>query len=169
MERVFRLNNLFYPVPITEADRAPLQGFPWLRPRDFLRTMHQFGDLGHILAGCASLFDAREILHTFWNRYRKVCPGFQLFEQVDRGDKAFHECVPLYLHGDEGVTYKRGGVLILSFQSPLGWGTSKREKVLSLNLQNLQESGLPLNFLKSGMYTRMLMVVCPKAWFGESR
>ena len=72
------------------------------------------------------------------------------------------ECVPLYLHGDEGVTYKRGGVLILSFQSPLGFGTSKGDKDLSLNLQDLGEAGLPLNFNKSGMYTRMLMVVCPE-------
>ncbi|CAL1127923.1 unnamed protein product [Cladocopium goreaui] len=129
--------------------------------------MAQHRDLGHILAGFNSIADAKVMLRTFWTRYRKICPGFQLWQQLDQGVKKMEECVPLYLHGDEGVTYKRGGVLILSFQSPLGFGTSKGDKDLSLNLQDLGEAGLPLNFNKSGMYTRMLMVVCPKDMYKE--
>ena len=162
VHRLFANHGLLYGVPITEESKPPLQGFPWIRPRDFLRAMHQHRDLGHVLAGCDTVSSARPLLHTFWTRYRKIHPGFQLFQQIDQGKKPMELCVPLYLHGDEGVTYKRGGVLILSFQSPLGFGTSKREQELSLNLQNLGESGLPLNFLKSGMYTRILMVMCQK-------
>ena len=96
--------------------------------------------------------------------FKKICPGFQLFQQIDRGEKKIQQCVPLYVHGDEGTWFKKGGILILSFQSPLGYGTSKRDYDMSMNLKNLGESGLPLNFLKAGMYTRMLMLVCPKDW-----
>ena len=160
--RVFEQHRLLYPVPISEATHRPLVGFPWIRPADFMRAMNRYGDLGHILGGCANLPEAGGMLRTFWTRYEQVCPSFGLFDQIRRGEKQMEQCVPLYLHGDEGVTYKKGGVLVMSFQSPLGYGTSRRAHSLSLNLQNLGESGLPLNFLESGMYTRMLMVICQK-------
>ncbi len=164
MERVLRNSGLVYDVPITKVETKPLMQFPWLRPRDFLYTMYSQNDLHHILGGCSSLKQAGPVLEVFWARFKKICPGFQLFQQIDRGEKQIQQCVPLYVHGDEGTWFKKGGVLILSFQSPLGYGTSKRDYDMSMNLKNLGESGLPLNFLKAGMYTRMLMLVCPKDW-----
>lgn len=162
MEKVFRVNQMFYPVPISEAPAAPIKGFPWIRPRDFIYTMHLYGDLGHILAGFGTLREAKELLRTFWTRYRQVAPGFELFKQCDNGQKQMEECVPLYIHGDEGISYKKSGVLILSFQSCMGVGASKRHRALSINLEQMGESGLPLNFLRAGMSTRMLMIMCQK-------
>ena len=166
MHKVFTKHNLLYPVPITEESEKPLKGFPWIHPGDFLRTMAVYNDLSHILGGFPSVAEAEDLLVTFWTRYRTVYPNFELFEELDAGTREMRKCVPLYLHGDEGVTYKRRGVLIMSFQSPLGFGTSKRPQEMSLNLQNMGEAGLPLNFLKCGMYTRMLMVCCPKDCMG---
>lgn len=165
VERVLRNNGLLYDVPITKVETKPLMQFPWLRPRDFLYTMYSHNDLHHVLGGCSSLKQAEPVLQAFWTRYQKIYPEFQLFQQIDRGEKKKEQCIPLYLHGDEGTWYKRGGVFVFSFQSPLGYGTSKRDYDMSMNLKNLGESGLPLNFLKAGMYTRMLMLVCPKDWY----
>ena len=77
-------------------------------------------------------------------------------------EKQANQCLPLYIHGDEGVTYKKQGVLILSWQSPLGYGTSRRPREMSITLEAMGESGLPMNFLKSGMYSKMLTIVCQK-------
>ena len=164
VHRVFTQQKLYYPVGISYADESPLDGFPYLKPADFLRTMALHNDLGHILGGFNTMAEAKGMLLTFWGRYKKVFPKFQLFEEVTAGLKQLEQCIPLYLHGDEGVTYKKRGVLIMSFQSPLGFGTSRRPQEMSLNLENMGESGLPLNFLKCGMYTRMLMVLCPKEY-----
>ena len=158
--KVFDDHKLLYPVPVTTESESPLSGFPWIQPSDFLKTMAEFNDLSHILGGFSNISEARQLLDTFWDRYRKVYPEFELFKDL-RG-RSLSQCIPLYIHGDEGVTYKRHGVLIMSFQSPLGFGTSKRPQEMSLNLQNMGEAGLPMNFLKCGMYTRMLMVCCPK-------
>lgn len=162
MERVFRKHKLIYPIPITTETEPPLRGFPWLRPRDFLKTLHDFRDLGHILGGHSSLAEAKLVLCTFWSRFRKICPEFQVFSEFDCGRLRPEQSVPLYVHGDEGVSFKKGGILILSFQSPIGFGTSKRDMQLYDTLQSLGEPAFPLNFLKSGMYTRMLMVMCQK-------
>lgn len=54
------------------------------------------------------------------------------------------------------------GVLILSWQSPLGYGTSRRPREMSITLEAMGESGLPMNFLKSGMYSKLLTIVCQK-------
>lgn len=160
MFKVFSDHKLLYPVPVTTESESPLSGFPWVQPSDFLKTMAEFNDLSHILGGFSNISEASQLLDTFWDRYRKVYPDFELFKDL-RG-RSLSQCIPLYIHGDEGVTYKRHGVLIMSFQSPLGFGTSKRPQEMSLNLQNMGEAGLPMNFLKCGMYTRMLMVCCPK-------
>ena len=155
---------------MTIEDCSPLKGFCWLRPSDFLRAMAKQNDLPNILGGFTTIAQAAPMLEEFWKRYRVVYPEFQYFQRVDSGFCSYRQSIPLYLHGDEGVTYKRGGVLIMSFQSPFGWGTSRRCRDMSLKLESLGESGLPLNFLKCGMLTRMVMVICPKecsycAWF----
>lgn len=124
--------------------------------------MAEFNDLSNILAGHSNIAQAGDMLEIFWRRYRTIYPNFELWEHVDSGKMSVRQCVPLYLHGDEGVGYKRGGVFIMSFQSPLGFGTSKRPQQMSMNLESLEESGLPLNFLKAGMLTRMVCVICPK-------
>ena len=160
--KAFTDHKLFYPVPITKVNASPLKGFPWLKPGDFLQTLAKYNDLAHVLGGFASFDDATPMLQTFWDRYRAVHPHFTLFTHTDAGRIDLKKCFPLYIHGDEGTTYKRSGILIMSFQSPLGFGTSRRPQEMSLNLQNMGESGLPLNFLKCGMYSRMLMASCPK-------
>ena len=162
MHKVFQDHHLLYPVPITTEAAKPLVGFPWLHPADFLKGMAEYNDLSHILGGFSNMEEAAALMETFWTRYEAVYPQFELFEKIRAGEREARQCIPLYIHGDEGVTYKRHGVLIMSFQSPLGFGTSKRPQEMSLNLQKMGECGLPMNFLKCGMYTRMLMVICPK-------
>lgn len=143
-------------------EEGPLKGLAWLKPHNFLEALDRYNDLGHLLGGFQNMMSAKPILSTFWERYRMVYPQFELFAEFDAGRKRPEQCIPIYFHGDEGVTYKKNGVLILSWQSPLGYGTSRRPREMSINLEEMGESGLPLNFLKSGMYSRMLTIVCQK-------
>ena len=153
---------MYYPVEISYVEDGPLQGLAWLEPSVFLHGLAQSNDLGHLLGGFRNMKEAKELLKTFWDRYEKVHPRFGLFPDFAAGRKTPEKCIPLYLHGDEGITYKKQGVLILSWQSPMGYGTARRPREMSLNIQQMGESGLPLNFLKSGMYSRMLTIVCQK-------
>ena len=154
IEKIFEKHGLFYPVPITYEHQPPLDGYAWLKPSDFLRTMSEMNDMSHVLGGHSSVSSAAPVLKLYWERFQAVCPDHALFREVAAGHKQLEKCIPLLLHGDEGTTYKRGGVLIISFQGAFGYGCSKRTSPVS--------DGIPLNFLKTGFQTRLLSVVCKK-------
>ena len=153
---------------ITTCAEAPLDGFPWIRPTDFLKTLGRLNDLGQILGGRRSIQHAEKMLNLFWSRYRAIYPKFELFGEVRAGKKQLGQCIPMFIHGDEGTTYKRGGILILSLQGALGEGTSKRcpEAVAKCDYPSKDEE-MRLNFLRPGRETRMLILVCPKdrVWY----
>ena len=160
---VFRLNGLYYPVDITTEESAPLNSFPWIKPSNFIRSMVRMNDLDHLLGGF-TLPQARGRLVDFWAKYRVLFPRHQLWEDVDAGRKDPACCVPILIHGDEGVTYKKNGLLVLSFQGVWGHGSSKR----NVDYRAVDE-GIPLNFLRTGFQTRMLICVCPKEYFWVSK
>ena len=155
--RVFEEYKFYYPVEITIEKESPLEGFPWLKPTDFLKTMSSLNDMSHILGGKRTLKEAEGVLSKFWGNYKAICPHHQLWKDVDEGKKDIKKCVPILLHGDEGVTYKKGGVLVLSFQGVLGYGTSKKPAP-----DPAAGIEIPMNFLGTGFHTRMLILVCPK-------
>ena len=162
VHEVFRLNNFYYPLEITTEETAPLAGFPWIKPSVFLKTMGRMNDLGHLLGG-KTLKEAAGTLQDFWAKYRALYPQHQLWPDVDSGRKKLSKCIPVLLHGDEGVTYKKGGVLVLSFQGALGFGSSKSKKVAEVRGElRASDHGIRLNFLKTGFQTRILICVCPK-------
>ena len=96
----------------------------------------------------------------FWSKYRSLFPQHELWAEVDSGRKPLTHCLPLYLHGDEGVTYRKDGLLVVSFQGVWGHGSSKTAR-LPENYK-ATSSGIPLNFLLTGFQTRILICVTPK-------
>ena len=157
---VFRRYNFYYPVEFSVHDAPPLKGFTWIKPSSFLRSMSKTNDLTHLLGG-HTLDESRDLLTSFWAKFRAICPKHQLWAAVDSKKKPLTSCIPIFLHGDEGVTYKKQGLLVLSFQGAIGFGSSKRAKDMEANYRAMGE-GIPMNFLKTGFQTRMLIAVCPK-------
>lgn len=107
------------------------------------------------------------MLLNFWRHFREPYPMHQLWPAVDRGEKCLTRCLPCYLHGDEGVSFKKGGIFIFSFQSAFGTGTSKSAVDSPNNLRAVEE-GIRLNFLQTGFQTRMLICACPKECTGKT-
>ena len=139
-------------------ETPPLTGFSWIKPSNFIQTMARMNDMGHLLGG-HSLTQAKSMLLNFWSKFRAIHPQHQLWAE----ERDLSKCIPIFLHGDEGVTYKKNGVLVLSFQGAIGFGSrsSQRARELESNLRAMGE-GIPLNFLRTGFQTRMLVCVCPK-------
>ncbi len=169
MNKVFRNFNLRYPVIVSSATVGGRQNYPWIKPSDFIRALAETNDLGRLLAGKTTLMDATGLLEEFWSRYQRVFPQHELF-----GPKGKHlprgRCLPLYIHGDEGTTYKKSAVLLLSIQSPMGYGSRRRSTEVALTdfEKDLSKAGIPVNFLKTGLQTRFLCGVAPKEIFGSN-
>lgn len=152
---IFRLHNFLYPVDITVEDSPPLSSFPWIKPSNFIHAMARNNDIGHLLGGY-SLEQSEERLTNFWLHYRRLFPQHELWKEIDSGRKPVSRCLPVLLHGDEGISFKRNGLLVLSFQSFFGEGSSKTRS------KQKHPDRLPLNFVQTGYQTRMLICVVPK-------
>ena len=155
-----------YPVELSIEETAPLKGFPWLKPTAFLKAMGKMNDISHLL-GVKSLDGAKDMLIEFWGSYRAICPRHELFQLIDAGERVPERCIPIFVHGDEGVTYKKNGVLVLSFQGIIGFGTSKtsnsgKRKRGNDAREGTIAEGIPLNFLATGFQTRFASIICPK-------
>ena len=152
--------RLRYPVKFSYAEVGKEKAYPWIRPSDFIKTMADEGDMRRLLAGYDTMADARGLLEEFWRKYRCIYPHHAVFER----DLPLHRCIPIYLHGDEGQTYKKSGVLVVSFQTVYGFGSRKRrlDEALTKYEEELESCGIPVNFCKTGLQTRFLSVLAPK-------
>ena len=162
VHQVLADHKFYYPVKVTVEELPPLQDFPWIGPSDFIKALHRTNDLPHLLGGY-NLKEAKPILKSFWEKYRAAYPKHQLWDHLATTKKEITSCVPIFLHGDEGTSFKRGGILMVSIQGAIGTGTSKSNRI-KLEEQNLRamEEGIPMNFLRTGLQTRLLVCSCPK-------
>ena len=152
---VFEQSGLRYETDLRYSRVGDHESYPWIPPSAFLRSMIRTGDFKRLLGG-RTLQESQVTLTEFWKRYEQQYPTHELF-QVKTRNLANH--LPIYVHGDEGTTYKRKGVLCIAFQSPIGYGArhSPNERPEQVN-----DAGIPLNLLRTSLQTRFLTAVCPK-------
>lgn len=130
----------------------------WINPKAWLQFIINHGLL-YMLSGL--IYETRNLVGTvwteFWRRYEILNPDFSLFSD-DNFDPAY--TIGLFLHGDEGRTLKRGGLMVTSIQSVLGHGF--REKRLK---RRRDESRLHVNFAGHTFLTRFVLSVYPKTMY----
>lgn len=146
-------------LPITEFRAGPHM-IPWLSPQDWLQFIVDHG-CWHALAGLKD--DQRHLAEPrwehFWAEYRKLRPNFAPFLE-ERENMDWSRTVGLLLHGDEGRTLKRGGLLVTSIQSILGCGfDEKRTK------RSTDPTKLHVNYSGHVYTTRFVTSVIPKTLY----
>ena len=110
------------PNPITEMDIRGKK-VPWISPKSWLQYIINNGLL-YILSGLhvQERDSVEQTWQDFWRKYEILHPMYSLF-QSDNFDPA--TTIGLYIHGDEGRTLKKGGIMVTSLQSILGWGLTR--------------------------------------------
>ena len=95
---------------------------PWINPRSWLEFIVRKG-LWPRLAGAPDNNVSGQIWKQFWNTYEKLHPGFQIYglDDID-----FETTAAFAIHGDEGRTLKRQGLMVTSIQSCLGNGFDEK-------------------------------------------
>lgn len=158
--KVFEAHGFRYPVEFSFATvgvGGKIKDFPYIKPSHFIEMMSKTNDLNRLLAGFPTLAAAKNVLAEFWERWRIIHPHHDVFNQ----GLNLQNCVPLFLHGDEGQHYKKSAVLITSFQPVLGYGSKRRSREAALPPE-IEEAGIPLNFLRTAFQSRFLTAVAPK-------
>ena len=102
---------------------ASVGDYPIIRATDFVRLVDRY-NFWQFFFGQDDFNAGCKMMANFWDDYRRMYPGYQLFAKADRGEVDVSRCLPCYVHGDEGTYYKRSGIMILQLQSLFGKGTS---------------------------------------------
>lgn len=100
------------------------ESIPWIDPRKWFQYIVDHG-LFHMLAGLPheEKHLAPQVWTNFWTKYQRLHPNFGVF---DMEGLDFSRTVGIYIHGDEGRTLKKSGLMVTSVQSCLGQGFDKK-------------------------------------------
>ncbi|CAE7208233.1 unnamed protein product [Symbiodinium sp. CCMP2592] len=152
--KVFQKRGLALPVPLTYIDLGKEKQHPVLKISDMLQVLADKKKL-QLFWGSTRLKTRSANLKEFWSRYRHQDAGHAIFEQHnDRLDKV----LPVQIHADEGETLKKSGVMIINFQSPMGFGISTSDDV---------DDAMGLNYTGNTYSTRFLYTVCTKRSYSK--
>ena len=149
---IFQREGLSCPVQPTWVNIGLGKSHPVLRISDMLQTFADHDKLDVLWGGEDA---AREqALRKFWARFQVHQGSHEVFAEH------FHrlQCVlPLQLHADEGQTLKKSGIMVLTWQSPIGTGVATQKGAVDL----------ALNYLGSSYKTRYLISVLLKRAYAK--
>lgn len=125
--RVFERHGLRLDVQISYARIGKEANYPYVRVESMVQALERRGKLYKLLGfgrELNTLEKCGDNLELFWSQFRKLHGSHEVFALSDSGQVQLRNCIPCYMHGDEGITYKKDGCLVLSFHSCLGAGTN---------------------------------------------
>jgi len=155
VQRTLKKQKSKLDIPVSSVTSSGCK-VPWISPESWLRFIVTKG-LWPMMAGCdVHDYDgaARNWLQ-FWKTYQQIHPDFELFhmENVDLSRTA-----AWLIHGDEGRTLKRNGLMVTSVQSALGRGFDEKR----VHGQNADSAKLRVNFAGHSFTTRYVVNTMPK-------
>ena len=160
VDKVVKKQGTRLDIEIDEVNSAGTV-FPWINPKTWLTYLLRMG-LWHRLAGLH--FDDRsksgDVWEQFWNQYEQLVPDFEAFSHpFDRKRTA-----AVFLHGDEGRTLKKGGLMVVTFQSCLGFGFDQKrlKRRLDGSYKHL------VNYVGHTFATRFVSIIVPKTAYEKN-
>ena len=159
-------NKLALNVPISKNTFGGIEDYEWIRPSDFVAYMDKTLNLDKLI-GVRYLAEIGDALELFWQRYKLVCPGHEVFEASQAGRLILRQTVPIYLHADEGRTLKKKAVFLLQFQPAFGKGIGQKNSPEQIQ-QRLRELNLQPNFKGHSFTTRFLAGLMLRKTYSEN-
>ena len=135
---------------------------PYIDPRDFFRYIVDNG-LTAMLAGLPieQQHLAPQVWRDFWRKYKILHPHHQIFDVENIGD--YGRLIGLYIHGDEGRTLKKSGLMVTSVQSVLGRGFDNKR--LKRDVSGFLKP--QVNFAGQTFTSRFVSFVMPKTLYDK--
>ena len=152
--------GLAIPIPISEA-KCGDSTIPFLKMSDWAKYLES-KNLWHTLCGqkVPNHEKCDECWGLFWEKYKKVNPGHEVFSRAARKEINLKKTAALLLHGDEGRSLKKSAILIVACHSVLGYG-------LTTSSASCKKEPHKLNYQRPTWTTRFLNAVVPKVYYSH--
>ena len=126
VSRIFMKHALRFDVAVSTGKVGPFRDYPYITVEDIVMALDRAGKLHQFLGmgeTVSTMAQAKPFLLEFWSRYEINHGGHQVYQRARDGLLDLSLCVPVFLHGDEGTTYKKDGCFVMSVQPCTGLGT----------------------------------------------
>eukprot|EP00438_Fugacium_kawagutii_P023150 Skav208959 [mRNA] locus=scaffold1580:286172:287947:+ [translate_table: standard] len=133
---------------------------PWIDPRTWLQYVVDQG-LCAMFAGVdpTEPYRAPMVWNQFWKNYKLLNPHHEIWDL----DLDYSRTIGLYIHGDEGRTLKKSGLMVTSIQSCLGKGYDPKR----LKTDSFGNIIPQVNFSGNTLTTRLVSFVVPKTLYDK--
>ena len=144
-------------VPLDFVDLPTQKAVPYVKMSNWIQFLGQTERL-HYLVGTSNGKLRQELCKEFWHRWSCIRPNHPIFCMARENKLRLEDCIPILHHGDEGRTYRRMPIMIISSHGLLGKGCkqSKIKKDLPV-----AENPMFLNFLGSTVTTHYIFCALP--------
>ena len=154
------------PVPFQWVDLPTGVRVPYINMYDWVRFLGQSDRLEY-LVGTKCRMRRRDLCLHFWERLQRIRPNHPAFQMAKQNLLDLRDTVPVLHHGDEGRTYKRAGIMILSTHGVLGAGCSKNEDG-NKGTGPADADPMRLNFLGSSITRHFAFAALPASLYKDS-
>ena len=160
VSKVLGKHGLRLDVKLSSGTVGNDRAFPYIKAESLVQSLERNGKLYKLLGFGKELDTLAKCggqLEAFWTKFRVLHPTHEFFKLVDAGTLSPRCSVPIYLHGDEGTTYKKDGCLVLSIHSGIGAGTLLSQKLGSVREHAGARHEPKLNFAGHAFETRFML------------
>ena len=161
MSRIFAKHGLRLDVEITKCQVGCFRDFPIIKPSSWVKALDEKNYLHHLFGmgeNCKTLKAAGPKLLEFWEKYGLCHRTHGIFQVAS--EEMLQRSVPIYIHGDEGTTYKKDGALVVSVYSPMGQGVNSKRT----GQEGAASSSLEMHFSGHVFKTRFIAATMLKAF-----
>lgn len=145
--KVLAKHGLTCPIEIDKVNlgEKKLKAFPYFKFSKWVKYLLDTDRVARQLCACQSLDSMQLKLEEFWKRYETIFPTHKIFDMQRAGQLDLRFVIPVYSHSDEGRSFKKQPLWLLSTHGALGRGSRGYLKKSKDKLP-LKRCGFGLNF-----------------------
>ncbi|OLP73740.1 hypothetical protein AK812_SmicGene46920 [Symbiodinium microadriaticum] len=149
-----RVSKIWY------VDLPSQKQVPYVLFSDWVKCLGSSGRL-HYLVGVKDTNRRQELFSEFWRRLEQSRPGHPVFQLAREGKIQLKDTFPVLHHGDEGRSYKKAPIMIISTHGLLGAGSAQTPELK----KHCPVSADPmrLNFLGCTLTTHFIFAALPSS------
>ena len=132
-------------IPMSYIDTGLKEPHPVLSISSFVATLNSNDKMDILL-----MKNRAAEYKSFWDKWKCVQPKHPVFS---KSDAELQWCCPIHIHADEGTSQKKKGLMVISYQGMLGYGSRKRK------CSSSEPGNAEMNFIGNSLTTRYVYSV----------
>ncbi|CAE7598711.1 unnamed protein product [Symbiodinium sp. CCMP2592] len=166
VHKVFEEAGCSLPVRIQHVDLCSQKAVPFVTMSSWVRFLANTNRMKY-LVGTSDASRRQSLCAEFWERFRCIRPNHPIFDMSKDQKLLLKDAIPILHHGDEGRSFCKKPIMILSSHGMLGSGCSKADVKQDSKI-SMHENPMLLNMLGSTITTQFIFAALPQKLYKDT-